>query len=204
MKAGRMIVAGAMVAALVSAVWVVRVASNQPSSAATPLPCAPAVSPIDAWRRGAFVFEGFVFDKRPRSFVFDGRRLTLQSYRFYVLRSWSKLASPDVELTHGWSEGTPFMRGRYRTFEHGGRYLVFAVSHDMPPSTFTTSCMPGAEGADIAAMAAQLGPPLTTFPERDRPRLTFWRPLAWSALDAIDRVKLVIDNAIGPNAAQAR
>jgi hypothetical protein len=198
-----MIVAGAIVAGLASAVWVACPATDQPSRAAA-APCPPSMSPIDAWRQGAFVFEGIVVDQWPHTGVIDGRVLTLRSYRFYVLRSWKTLAAPTVQLDHGWSEGTPHLRGTYRRFEHGGRYLVFATSHDMPPSTFTTSCMPGAEGADIAAMAAQLGPPLATFPEAGRPRLTFWRPLAWSVLDTVRRAVLAIDRATGPSPAPTR
>jgi hypothetical protein len=194
MKAARMIVAGAMVAGLASAVWLMRRSTTLTSTAAASLPCPPSVSPLEAWRRGLFVFEGIVVDRWPHTTrTGDGRVVTIRKYRFHVVRSWSRLSAPAIELNHGWSEGTPYLRGRYRVFERGGRYLVFAGTYDMPPSTFSTSCMPGAEGADIAAMAARLGPPVATFSEAGRPHVPFWVPVGRAALDWVRIVSIAVD-----------
>jgi hypothetical protein len=103
-----------------------------------------------------------------------------------VLRNWSsaRRGGRGPELIHGLYEGERYMQGTYRAFERGHRYLIAAITHDSPPHTFTTSCFPGAEGDAIAAMAAELGPPLAAFEPQPLPDVPFWLPLARDAQDA--------------------
>jgi hypothetical protein len=148
-------------------------------------PCPKTKPPAQLLRGGYFVFEGVVVDRWNEIVVdpFEGPRRrptlrTLRLYRFQVERSWTWVEGHggvrEVELTHGWYDG-PRWSGRYPTYEIGERHLVFAASHDMPPHAFSSRCLPGATGDDIATLAGQLGPPKATYAMRPPTPAPFWQ-----------------------------
>lgn len=149
-----------------------------------PGPCVWSPTLAQAVRSG-LVFEGIVVDDWTDTVIDHAWRIRrLRVYRFQVLRNWASAAGGHRDLEHGWYAGERYMRGTYRSFQRGRRYLVVATTHDSPGHAFTTSCFPGAEGAQIETMAAELGPPLATFEEGPLPHVPFWRPLVYAAEDA--------------------
>jgi hypothetical protein len=150
-------------------------------SSADARPCPPMKPPAQVMRDGYGVFEGVVVDRwneivaDPSSQPPYRRTLRrLRSYRFHVLRDWTAW-SPEVTLTHGWYEGTPYWEGTYPTYRLGERYLVFSVLHDSPGHHFSSSCLPGATGDAIPALAAQLGPPRGTYGLPQPATMPFWQ-----------------------------
>jgi hypothetical protein len=174
--------AGVAVAATVAAAAVGLLGRSSP-----PQPCLWSPTLAEA-KRSMFVFEGIVADRWDETVLDNTWQVRrLRTYRFHVLRNWSSTSGGSgrgPEFIHGLQEGERYMQGTYRTFERGQRYLIAANTVDSPPHTYTTSCFPGAEGDAIAAMAAELGPPLATFEPRPLPAAPFWLPLARGAQDA--------------------
>jgi hypothetical protein len=166
-------------------------------------PCPPAKPPAHMVRQVSHVFEGVLVDRwndviadrsdrRPRT----RRHLrVLRSYRFQVLRSWTD-RSPSIELTHGWYEGSPYGKGMYPDYQLGERCLVFAVVHDSPAHSFTSSCLPGAKGADIDRLAAELPPPLATFELAAPPRQPFWTAPARRAGEYAEALRALLMIAV--------
>src|SRR3712207_4114077 len=97
-----------------------------------PGPCVWAKSIAPA-RGVGHVFEGIVVDDWTETFI-DGqwRLRRLRVYRCQVLRDWTLTVGGHRDLEQGWYEGERYMRGMYRSFERGRRYLVVATTHDSP------------------------------------------------------------------------
>ncbi len=53
-------------------------------------------------------------------------------------------------------------------------------------------------------MAASLGPPVTSFPEADLPRVPFWMPMARSALDWVRVLMIAMERTTSPSPSPAR
>ncbi len=160
-----------------------------------PKPCPRSEVMADV-RRFAAVFEGIVVDQWDETLIDGDGWRTLCHYRFQMLRNWTKGALGDERhLTQGLYTGQAPMRGTYRVFERGHRYLVFAVAHDSPPHAFTTSCQPGADGHDIADLAARLGAPEGTFEAALPAEPPLWQPLDRATEDALGIVRQLIHHA---------
>lgn len=132
--------------------------------------CTKPLSPEEALRNSSAVFEGIVIDKSSMVWPRVSRRV--DSYRFQVIRAWgppAEIDDPappapapvDIRIDHHFDEYYA-----YRSFELGRRYLVFAILHDSPAQMWVWRCSPVAEGADIPAVAARLGPPRATYDEK--------------------------------------
>jgi hypothetical protein len=158
--------------------------------------CSKPVS-LEQLRRWSYVFEGIVVDKWTNLFPSFVRQ---DEYRFQVVRVWGE--QPGQPLSEMMKQSFPREIGlehwfissyTYHSFELGRRYLVFARLDDAPPQLFAHRCLPVAEGADIPAMAAKLGPPALTYDEKDFPnRRPFWLPVAHAL-----RLRLMASSAMG-------
>jgi hypothetical protein len=166
-------------------------------------PCPRGLPPAQMVREVSHVFEGVVVDRSNEIIAdpfTDGGRTkrqlrTLRSYHFRVLRNWTG-SSREFVLTHGWYEGARGWTGRYPDYDFGTRYLVFASSHDMPAHTFTSSCLPGASGDAIPALAAQLGPPRATYEVPPAAPGPFWQHPVRRAREYMEALRALIQVAV--------
>jgi hypothetical protein len=190
---------------LVAGVLLAAVLAGRPCEAK---PCPPTKTPVALLREGYDAFEGVVVDRWNEIIVDpfrerpDERRriLTLRSYRFQVTRIWSGVAeASDIterELQHGWYEGATYWKGTYPTYDVGERYLVFTALHDTPPHRFSSSCLPGARGDDIPALAAQLGAPRQTYGLPPPASTPFWQQPVRRAREWIEVLTALIQLAV--------
>ena len=141
--------------------------------------CPPMPPPEEYARDASDVFEGILVDKWTELYPGYTGFLRVDYHRFLVVRGWQRTTRRDVNLTHNFVGSY-----RYQSFQVGHRYLVFAVLHDSPGQLFAPSCVPSAEGEDIPALAAKLGPPVVTFDAPDVVEVPFSRQLRRHARNA--------------------
>jgi hypothetical protein len=73
---------------------------------------------------------------------------------------------------------------------------VFAVLHDSPGHSFTSSCLPGAKGADVDRLAAELPAPIATFEASAPPRQPFWTVPARRAGEYLQALRALVMIAV--------
>jgi hypothetical protein len=135
-----------------------------PARAATTCNCGPPIAPVEAIRTASYAIEGVAVDKWMTlgpdfdrySYVGRLTLMPIESYSFRVARGWKGYDREVVRLEQGYTFCD-------HHFAIGRRYLMLVTFHDSPAHLFASACFRLYEGAEIAAFAAQLGPPTVSF-----------------------------------------
>jgi hypothetical protein len=133
-----------------------------PAGAVESCPCSPPKPPEEMAREVSYVVEGVAVDKWMtlgtdfHRYAGQSNVMPIEAYVFRVARGWRGYRGKELRLEQG-----------YMFCDHhfaiGRRYLMFVVTTDTPGNMFASACTRFYEGAEIPAVAAQLGPPAASF-----------------------------------------